>query len=273
MRESILGIEMLRYLWIVILVITSTCYGTSSHLKRLPTFQEPYCPANLNRTEQRNQHSHLAINVYKASQADPFGPNSLWDQDYLESHPKVKRAIAEFLAGKRAQALKAISLTNKTPHLLHQDLIAAGFTWKEVALSAGRSKFWQLDGSKTSDPNSPTVVKMQIYLHKDGSMVRIKSRGIPDNSGHYPHRAPQVIQAVLTEFDPDQCTQDHCPYNTGYSNEAFKVTAEGHAVPKSPSPRFGFKAPVETIPSSRLQKLAGDVLMSLVHTELKTDCR
>ncbi|WP_033444555.1 hypothetical protein [Candidatus Odyssella thessalonicensis] len=264
---------MLRFLWIVILVITGTCYGTSSPLKKLPTFQEPYCPANLNKTEQSNQHYQLAIKVYKASQADPFSPNSLWNHGYLESHPKVKRALTEFLEGKRGQALKAINLTNKTPHSLHQDLIAAGFTWKEVALSAGRAKFWQLDGSKTSDPNSPTGVKMQIYIHKDGSMVRIKSRGIPDDSGHYPQRAPQVIQAVLIEFDPDQCTQDHCPYNTDYFNEAFKVTAEGSAVPKSPSPRFGFKPPVETLPSSRLQKFAGDVLMSLVHTELKTDCR
>lgn len=229
-----------------------------------PTFQPPFVPDHLNEKESFREHTLLAIAVYKSSFLPIDDPLSLWDLSYLERNPKLKQAIDEFTTNKRGQTLKKIDV-HTTKDRLHKQLLNLGFVWTEVPLTAGKKRYWTVTGDKTKDKNAKNLVMMQIYVHQDGSMVRIKSLGIPDKSGKYPQRLPQILLGVLLDISPRSPND----YDTSYDNEAFKVTAEGNPVPKSPSPKFGIKIPdYSGFPPSVLKKVP-DILMGMVHISLE----
>ena len=228
-----------------------------------PTFQPPFIPKELNESEKSRQSDLLAVSVYKSTFLLPSHPLSLWNQDYLSNTPKIKIALDEYIAEKRGQTLKKISLKGDLKSL-HTHLIDLGFVWKEVPLTAGKGRYWKIDGSKTKHKNDTDLVMMQIYVHPDGSMVRIKSRGIPDISGTYPQRNPQILLSVLADIS-EKTAKD---YDTSYENEAFKVTQEGNPVPKSPSPKFGIKIPSYAGFSLAELKKVPSILMGLIHISL-----
>ncbi len=240
-------------------ICLSLCLANSE-----PTFQTPFVPDHLNERETAREYSLLAIAVYKSSFLPVDDPLSLWDPSHLDGNPKLKQAINEFNAGKRGQSLKKITV-HTTKEQLHKQLLNLDFVWSEVPLTAGKKRYWTITGGKTKDKNAKNLVMMQIYVHQDGSMVRIKSLGVPDKSGQYPQRLPQILLGVLLDISP----QSPNDFDTSYENEAFKVTVEGNAVPKSPSPKFGIKIPNYQGFSQSVLKKVPDILMGMVHIPLE----
>ncbi len=243
----------------LILFLLSFCFAKSE-----PNFQAPFVPKELNKTETLRNHSLLAIAVYKSSLLPINDPLSLWDSSFLKNNFKLNNALQEFNKGLRGQSLRKINV-KVTKEKLHKQLLDLGFIWKEVPLTAGKNRYWTLSGHKTIDKTDPNLVMMQIYVHADGSMVRIKSHGIPDKTGQYPQRFPQILLAVLLDISP-KSVQD---FDTSYENEGFKVTLEGNAVPKSPSPKFGIKIPDYPGFSKFELKKVPDILMGMVHINVE----
>lgn len=257
-------------------ILLSFCFIYSfSHAASLPDFQAPVYIEKQDGSEEETQKFRLAIEIYKATHRSYTDSKSMWDQEYLRENPDIEKALNQFSQGKRAQSLKNIHPEGKTAKDLHFDLIKEGFTWKEIPLlvdQGAEKKYWKLNGEQTFDEKDPQVVKMHIYTHPDGGMVRIKASGVPDKMAKYSKRCPHVVIAVLKNFDSAQCQGNSCHYDTSYDNEAFKVTCEGMAGPKASSSKYGFKSPIENDASynKKLNRFAEDVYMDLVHTHLKT---
>lgn len=240
-----------------------------------PNFQAPFCIRKQNKTEQEAEKLRLAIEIYKATKRKYTDPNGIWDQQYLKENPEIANALKEFSEKRRGQSLSHIHVEGKTAKDLHIDLVKEGFTWKDVPLKAGKGhQYWKINGDKTKDEQDSNIVKMRIYTHRDGAMVRIKSCGIPDKMGKTPRRSPHVIMAILKSFDSAACGKESCNYDTSYANEAFKVTQEGDPGPKDPSRKHGLRYPLgNNTPHARmLNRVAKNAYMDLVHTNLKTDC-
>lgn len=238
-------------------------------------FQTPFCVAKQNKIEQETEKLRLAIETYKASKRKYTDPDGVWDQQYLKQNIDISNALKEFSEKRRGQSLSRINPEGKTANALHIDLIKQGFTWEDVPLQTGkRRKYWKINGDKTEDEKDPQVVKMRIYTHQDGAIVRIKAGGIPDKKGKYPRRSPHMVMAVLKNFDPAKCTKESCNYDTSYDNEAFKVTREGDPGPKGPLRKHGMRYPFinKTPHAKKLNQAVENTYMDLVHTNLETDC-
>ncbi len=251
--------------------------GSFCHSGSGPEFQPPFCVNEKSEAAKQVRKSRLAIQVYKATKRKYTDPKGVWDQRYLKENPEIEKSLKEFVEGKRGRSLARIQPEGKTAQALHQELINQGFSWKTVPLLVDQGphkQYWKLSGDKTTNENDPEVVKMHIYTHQDGGMVRVKASGVPDKTAKYPKRSPHVVMAVLKNFDPSQCKRGICIYDTSYENEAFKVTREGMAGPKAASNNYGFRQPFKnnTSYARELNRLAEDIYMDLVHTDLKTGC-
>jgi hypothetical protein len=251
--------------------------GSFGYSAPTPDFQTPVYIDRQTETAKQHRKLRLAIEIYKATKRKYSDPKGLWDQNYLKENPEIEKSLKEFREGKRGHSLARIHPEGKTAQALHNQLIKEGFSWKAVPLLVDQGpnkRYWKLNGDQTVDAQDPEVVKMHIYTHRDGGMVRIKASGVPDKTAKYPKREPHVVMAVLKNFDPSQCHGKACSYDTSYDNEAFKVTREGMAGPKAASIQYGFRHPFEnnTSYAQELNRLAADIYMDLVHTDLKTDC-
>ena len=242
-------------------------------------FQSPFCYKIHNRDEPATRQYTTVINLYKATFKDIFDKESIWDKDYLKSHPHVVEAIRDFQNKKRAQTLNKVNLDNKTAAELHKELLGLGFVWQTVPLRASLKKrtYWLVGGQTSKNPNHKRVVKLHIYIHKDGSLVRIKAAGVPDIRAKHPRRAAHAVKVVLLSSPPNLCKKDACQYDTSYQNEAFKVTNANQPVPKAPSPKYGLKLP--KAPHGNLSalhkrkiRIVQNVIMNLAHTNLATTC-
>lgn len=239
-------------------------------------FSQPFCFKSKNFDEAATQEYDIVLDLYRRSFIDPSHPASLWDQSYLQSHPHVKVAINEFMTQKRGVTLRSISTLNKTPAEIHDQAIKQGFKLEVVPLQASQKHqtFWLNDGSTSRDKNHAKIVRMYIYVHKDGSILRMKPKGIPDLRGQYPRRSAHVVKAVLTDLDPNLCTDEVCNYDTSYQNEAFKVSQDNRVLPKAPSPKYGLKLPYKnsTKMGRKFNRVVKNVVMNLAHTNLITEC-
>jgi hypothetical protein len=242
-----------------------------------PNFQAPLCIKEPNNTQEEIQKIRLAIEVYKATKRKYTDSEGLWDQLYLQNNPHIVKALDEFSQGKRGRSVASLHPKEKTAQALHNELIRKGFTYKTVPLvvdhSPHQKKYWKITGEQTTNKEDPEVVKMHIYTHPDGGMVRIKASGHPDKAAKYSKRVAHVVMSVLINFDPADCQGEVCSYDTSYDNEAFKII-EGTAGPKAPSPRYGFKQFIKnnTPKCEKLNRIAEDIYADLIHTPLKTDC-
>ena len=238
--------------------------------------QSPFCFKSYNSDERDSENYSKVIDLYLNSLKGVLHPDSVWDQGYLKKHPHVLVAIKDFEKGKLGMALKKVTLKGKTSSQLHKELISFEFHWSEVPLRASLKKrtYWLLDGRTTQDINHPRVVKMIVYVHKDGSLVRMKPRGIPDLRGRHPRRSAQAVKVVLQNIDPRLCKGSVCAYDVSYQNEAFKVSEQNRPLPKAPSPKYGLKLPYEGQQKymKKMNRLVKNVVMDLAHTNLKTDC-
>ena len=176
-----------------------------------------------------------------ALQQDSFSKHSVWDLSVLQRNIPLHQTLQKFKEGKVGVYLKTLDTKNTSYETLRTDLLKNGFALKSFPLmgkkqkrsnadSLGKKKrerYIRQDGTRTHDRSDPFLAIQEIYVHPEGSMVRIKPHGEPGGKRPQPH----VIKAVL--FDPAK--------GTGYNNEAFKITWNGKAVPKGPNVDFGLK--------------------------------
>ncbi len=257
--------NVLHYLIIIIISLFSI---SCTHLHEVK--DSVFCADELSNTEENSYKYNAAITTY---QAVAKNNQSIWDADFLASDQLLATALKEFRLGKRGQLAKQIKLTGKSAHELHSWLLSKKFSHQQVPLKVrGDDKnYWLKDGGVTEDINDPNLVLMDIYVHKDGSMVRIKSSGIPDSSGLVEsRRMPHASKSVLKSL----CTGKNCTQDTSFNNEAFKVTDEGFPLPKSPSPQAGLKLPYDN--STEFGKMLNEVVMdtnaTLSHINLNSGC-
>lgn len=215
---------------------------------------------------------HMAEGVRKALaalQEDPFSAASVWDLSLLQRNPALTQKLKSFLEGKVGAYLRTLDTKNTTYQAIREELLQKGFVLTDVPLMAKRvrhkaggrkveiqgGRYILQNGSQTHDRNDPFLAVQEMYVHPDGSLVRIKVQGEPGGKRPQPH----IIKAVL--FDPAK--------GTGYNNEAFKITWNGKAVPKGPNKEFGFK----TTPSAQSSEdeVQGwtDAIMQEAHCDLK----
>lgn len=247
-----------------------------THQPPLP-MQSPICFKDKNEHEVRSQEIRISVLVTLASMRPYWDPKGLWSQTYLKEHPELETALKEYDQEKRAQSLRGIKLRGKTTQELHEELLDKGFAYytKPLRVSGPDKKlFWKLDGSTTSNPRDPNVVLQMIYVHSDGSMVRVKPAGVPDKKGEYPRRHPHAIKAVLLKFNRDKCRGRRCAYDTSFANEAFKVNRFNQPTPKSPKESSGLYLQGFKIDANQenLMNYAKDVVMELAHTNLFSKC-
>jgi hypothetical protein len=256
----------LHYLIIIIISLFSI---SCTHLGEVDN--NIFCADELSSTEENASKYNAAIATYQAVAKNNL---SIWDADFLATNQLLATALKEFRLGKRGQLARQIKLTGKSAQEIHGLLLSKKFSHKQVPLKVRRDdeNYWLKDGGITEDINDPNLVLMDIYVHNDGSMIRIKSFGIPDASGLVElRRMPHASKSVLKNL----CKGKNCTQDTSFNNEAFKVTDEGFPIPKSSSPQAGLKLPYDN--SSEFGKMLNEVVMDtnavLGHINLGTKCK
>lgn len=168
-------------------------------------------------------------------------------------------------------SVKHFRLSGKTAAALHSALVAASFTHMRVPLVAerqadGAARFRRIDGTATSDRRDPALVPVDMYVHMDGGFVRVYPMGDPRRRAVPGAGAPFATKGVLFEkpswkVDPAS-GQRYLACETGFSNEAFLVTDDGHPVPKSRRAIYGLKYDPAALASS--YRFAEEVMQATV---------
>ncbi|MEW5851768.1 MAG: hypothetical protein AB2A00_23465 [Myxococcota bacterium] len=236
----------------------------------------------------------------------------VWDLAPANASPEagaflqsVSARLDEYAAGKAGASVRALELQGKDAATLHAELLAAGFQHRREPLKGpmrprqvgeqdGVPVYARTDGGRTTNPADPliameqtyvradgtrttspddNVVPHDIYVHPaDGGMVRIKPQGDPSSPMRpQPHASKAVLlrgSGVAGRFDVER--------DTGWNNEAFKVTNDGHPVPKAPQPHFGLRGTGGShtqlarfkAPAADSSAAYADVIMGAAHTNL-----
>ena len=191
----------------------------------------------------------MAIGVNKALEAlkqDPFSDKSIWDQGYLQRDTEVASVLKKYTQGEYAIKVKELNFSGMNKEQIVTKLKAEGFERKEPQnksddmLGRGKDREFQESGD--------------IYVYKDGSMIRIK-----DESKARHHR-PQayVVKAVLKNPEGP----------TTWGNEAFKVTKDGYPTPKGPQQSQGLKTHAPNSSGDDEDKGWADLIMEEVHIDI-----
>jgi hypothetical protein len=236
-----------------------------------PTTSQVDCPTSLTREERFSLSLEAIAKTLKALEQSPFSPHSLWDQTVFEKDPALKKALEEYLKEKRASSLKALKLEGLSAKEIHDVLLKAGFSHTRLTLSKPEEK--SLPAGAQAKPIVMTPARaMDIYTHADGALVRVKPQGVDDSKRRQPNRLPQYTLGVLYDAEA-KCDEvgKNCKPDTSFDNEAFKVTALGQPVPKTPKPAHGFLYAYGP-DQKRERRIQADTAMSLVHFMLPTAC-
>jgi peptidoglycan hydrolase-like protein with peptidoglycan-binding domain len=169
-------------------------------------------------------------------------PDGVWDQNVLQKNKALKKRLDDFAAGEKSsgQSVKKLEVSGKSAEQLHQELTQKGFKWHREKLGG------VVDGDTLY--NTPH----DVYKHPDGGMVRVKPEGRP---GDVYRPEPHVSKSVLE--NPNGGTE--------WKNEAFKVTNDGHAVPKSTKSDDGMR---QQGLKGEMMKGYQDGVMEAAHTNL-----
>ncbi len=216
--------------------------------------------------------------IEEALKKKPQDAASVWDQEIFKTYPMVLEALKSYEKGERGQQVKNLKVADLTAREIREKLKKAGFKGQKVPLVAGKGfgkiTFWKKDGTRTIDRRDPDIIKMEIYYHDDGSLVRIKEQGVP--SRNHPSKGPHVVKAVMLDLTKKTGKEgEEAAPDTRARNEAFKLTDEGIPVPRSPGPNAGLRrlydrAEMETDTSkAEAQRAWSRGIMKLVHIPLK----
>jgi hypothetical protein len=171
--------------------------------------------------------------------------------------------MARFIANDYALSVRKLRLTGATVRGTRDLLVSRGFQRERHPLLAARTAegapLWRkLDGSTSADERDAGVVVVDYYLHVDGGMVRVYPQGDP-RGRIVPENAPAAIKSVLLRPPPPATTvEEDGEVRTAklarmllwFRNEAFRVSEDGLAIPKSRRAIYGLlferKEPVES---------------------------
>lgn len=249
-----------------------------------PGHEKPSC---LTRPVEKKTSEFYQKGVERAGEAlgKPYkDPASVWDQSVITPDTKLGKALQDFENGVRGKSVRSLKLGGQSADKVHDLLLAAGFQHRRVPLFAkkekGKAVFWRRDGTTTTDSKDDQLVPMDIYVHPDGGMVRVKPEGVPKpGRGQKPH----ATKAVLYEGPPKKegSPDNKDVVDTRYQREAFKISEEGHPLPKGISSKVGlrFIAPLENAHNNpeqahqRRQERKGWIatIMEAAHIPLASD--
>lgn len=206
-----------------------------------------------------------------ASQAlQDFAVEKIWNPTFLESNPKIAKAILQYQNNKIGMQAKKLNLNNLTAKEIHYFLLKQGFFHIREGIKI-KDKWLLRSGELVTELDHANTVAHDIYLHADGSMIRVKPEGIPTQLS-LPRKHPYYIKSVLLD-KVGVCHIDTCEYNYEFTNEAFKLTTNGIPVPSSPGnalkyPSISYNAPYQN--EKQVAFLAGwaDAIMASCHNLL-----
>lgn len=251
--------------------------GKATIGKTYPGHKLEVCFTEFTAAEKKRGLINVVIDTYQSSLLSPNSNESLWDHDFLKQHPDYKIALDEYLKDKRGHKIKSLDLHHKTAQEIHSILTKEGFKHKRTPLMVrktvlkDRGYYWLNNGEMTTDPKHADLVVMDIYVHDDGSMVRVKPESTPDHSKRTALRFPHYSKNVLLKLD-DVCDDKKvCTKDISYTNEAFKLTREGNPLPKNIKAESGFRF-LYPKNNKRKRAMQADVVMNLIHFNLPTQC-
>ncbi|MDX1917319.1 MAG: hypothetical protein SFT68_04985 [Rickettsiaceae bacterium] len=183
----------------------------------------------------------------KALKINPFDANSIWDLDILNKEVELAELLHKFLEGQYAAKARSLDLSNKTKEEVVEILLKEGF--KKQTASPGNIL------AKTSDRNPQEPG--EIYQHEDGSLVRIKPY-----SEKRKYRPQAYIVKAVTKNPESPAT---------WTNEAFKVSVNGHPIPKAPKAEYGMKMRPVLSQSNDEDQGWVDLVMEEVHIDLRVE--
>ena len=206
-----------------------------------------------------------SVLVKKQLFAPTLSTQSIWSQKFLDRNPLIKSKIIKFEAGALCQNLKTLDTKSLTHEQISNELKNMGYICVSRPLSvnpkAPIKKYLKVDKTTTENPEEPGVAYQEVCYDaaQRDCVIRIKRDGFPLNKRSSPHSSKVVL--LDAEEDP-----------ASYDNEAFKIGAEGQAIPKGPH-KFGLKkCPYKTSQSQNSMKLCEewvDLIMEQTHPLLK----
>lgn len=229
-----------------------------------PAHQPTLVKEHMTGAERRAPLIQAVVTVYKALKKGPQHPEGIWDAAVLEKDVELKVALTEYAKGKRGQLAKSLNLSEMTAAEIHQLLISKGFKHEQIQVPL-RSRKTAAPADVDAAGNASGSFKMDIYVHEDGSLIRVKPEGIP-RAARAPFHFPHYIKSVLLSLKPI-CEGQVCQLDTSFKNEAFKITEEGDPVPKGPRADFGLRF-LYAMDQKRERLYQVDTLMRLVHPTL-----
>lgn len=234
-----------------------------------------FCIAEPSTNEKDSLIYNVVINTYIASAKDVEDPESIWDKSFIKKDPELALALEEYKTNKRGHMVKKLRVAGLNAKQIHDILLKQGFEHerKPLHIPKNHNIYWLKDGTITNDENHKNIVPIDIYIHKDGSMVRVKPFGIPDKQAKVFRREAHISKAVL-KILPCDCINRECKYDTSFQNEAFKVSELGYPLPKRPSLKAGLKLPYNnsTYLGRKLNAVVSTTVSNLGHIRLATDC-
>ncbi|NRA45091.1 MAG: hypothetical protein HRU09_09075 [Oligoflexales bacterium] len=242
-----------------------SCYSKPGRKIRKPQVQEVYNKAK----------ASLLANGQQAK-------SIVWDQGELAKQKELKESLTQFLRGEKGASLKLVSLEGQSLEKIHEKLLKLGFRHTQVPLEAKSSAqsspiYWLRNGSQISEiKDKRSLLPFHIYVHDDGSLVRLKPAGIPDPKRENPRPQPHGSKSVLLSHRK-VCVQSKCELDTSFKNEGFKVAENGLPLPKAPSKNFGLselpnrfqlREPMDRRAAEEAWK---DAIMDFAHIDLQAD--
>ena len=207
----------------------------------------------------------------------------VWDQGALDKQANLKHSLTQFSKGLRGGSLKKVSLEGQSMAKIHRQLIDLGFRHTLSPLMVGVKNgkqapmYWLRDGSQASKiKDKKELLPFHIYVHDDGSLVRLKPAGVPDPKRKNPRPQPHGSKSVLMNLDK-VCVDATCELDTSFENEGFKVAENGLPIPKAPTLNYGLRRLPKLFSKDGIADLNAaenawkDAVMDMAHINLQAD--
>ncbi|MGV8949178.1 MAG: hypothetical protein ACOH2E_07455 [Candidatus Paracaedibacter sp.] len=172
--------------------------------------------------------------VAKQLTVSVFSSRSVWDQALLAQEPILREKLMQFERGNLCKSLKHLDNKRQTYQQMKRYLKEGGFKCIVRPLSVNPDvqplSYLKVDNTITPNAEEEGVTHQEICwdILQPACVIRIKKEGFPLNRRSAPHSSKAVL--IAEKGDPGN-----------YAHEAFKVTAQGQALPKGPLGKFGLK--------------------------------
>lgn len=172
--------------------------------------------------------------VKKQLVVSALSPQSFWSQEFLDGNEVLKAKIVQFEQGSLCKSLKGLNTRKLTHKQILIQLKEFGYKCIVRPLAVNPAvlslSYLKVDKTTTQNPQEPGVAHQEICQDptQPACVIRIKKDGFPLNRRSNPHSTKAVL------MDPQGDAGD-------YYNEAFKIGADGQALPKGPKGEFGLR--------------------------------